>query len=59
MPLPGWLMDILACPACRVLVEQKADGTGLKCPKCRRVYRIEDEIPIMLVDEAVIEDPSP
>ena len=51
------LLEILACPACKVKVEMKADGSGLKCPQCRRVYPIKDDIPIMLVDEATI-DPA-
>jgi uncharacterized protein YbaR (Trm112 family) len=51
------LLDILVCPACKRPVAPKPDGKGLKCPECRRVYPIQDDIPIMLVDEAVI-DPS-
>jgi uncharacterized protein YbaR (Trm112 family) len=27
----------------------------LKCPQCRRVYPIKDDIPVMLIDEATIE----
>jgi uncharacterized protein YbaR (Trm112 family) len=50
------LLEILRCPACKSKVEMKADGSGLKCVNCRRVYPIRDEIPVMLIDEAVIED---
>ena len=50
------LLEILACPACKAKVELKPDGSGLKCVKCRRVYPIRDDIPVMLVDEATIED---
>ena len=50
------LLEILACPACKVKGELKPDGTGLKCPECRRVYPIKDDIPVMLIDEAVIEE---
>ena len=50
------LLEILACPACKAKVELKSDGGGLKCVKCRRVYPIRDDIPVMLVDEATIED---
>jgi uncharacterized protein len=50
------LLEILACPACKGKVELKADGSGLKCVACRRVYPIRDDIPVMLVDEATIED---
>jgi hypothetical protein len=31
------------------------DQKGLKCPACRRVYPIREDIPVMLVDEARIE----
>ena len=51
------LLEILVCPACRTPVHVVKDGTALKCDTCRRVYRIEDDIPIMLVDEATIEAP--
>lgn len=43
------LLRILACPACKKDVELK-DGK-LVCVGCSRTYRIEDGIPVMLVDE--------
>ena len=52
------LLEILACPLCKEEVKLTDDGNGLKCVKCHRVYPIRDDIPIMLVDEATIEDPS-
>jgi uncharacterized protein len=51
-------LEILRCPACKDKVELKADGSGLKCVNCHRVYPIRDEIPVMLVDEAIIEEES-
>ena len=50
------LLEILACPACKAKVELQADGSGLKCVACRRVYPIRDDIPVMLVDEATIQN---
>jgi uncharacterized protein YbaR (Trm112 family) len=50
------LLEILICLVCKTRVELKPDGSGLKCPQCRRVYPIRDDIPIMLIDEAVIEE---
>lgn len=51
------LLEILVCPACRVPVKPVKDGAGLKCDKCKRVYPVtEDDIPVMLVDEATIEE---
>ncbi|HUZ45563.1 MAG TPA: Trm112 family protein [Terriglobia bacterium] len=51
------LLDILVCPVCKTPVTITADGQGLKCGQCRRVYPIQDDIPVMLVDEAKI-DPA-
>ncbi len=56
MPLSPELLEILVCPVCKESLELKPDGSGLKCTKCRRVYPIRDEIPVMLVDQARIED---
>jgi uncharacterized protein len=47
--IPDDLLAILACPACRA--EVKLVGDRLVCQGCGRKYRIEDGIPIMLVDE--------
>ncbi len=50
------LLDILVCPVCKEPVKLTDDSQGLKCPACRRVYPIRDDIPVMLVDEAKIEE---
>lgn len=49
------LLAILACPACKTPVTPVRDGAGLKCKRCRRVYPIKDDIPVMLIDEATVE----
>jgi uncharacterized protein YbaR (Trm112 family) len=59
MPISKDLLEILVCPICKSPVELKQDENGLKCPTCRRVYPIRDDIPVMLVDEARIEEPAP
>ncbi len=59
MPISEQLLEILVCPACRAKVEIKPDGGGLKCVECKRVYPIRDDIPVMLIDEATIEDEQP
>ena len=56
MAISEQLIEILVCPACRARVELIADGAGLKCVECKRVYPIRDDIPVMLIDEARIED---
>jgi uncharacterized protein YbaR (Trm112 family) len=53
------LLEILACPLDKARVELKPDGSGLKCVECKRVYPIRDDIPVMMIDEAIIEDEQP
>ncbi|MBI3895608.1 MAG: Trm112 family protein [Acidobacteria bacterium] len=55
MAISQELLNILVCPLCKAPVHLKADQSGLKCEKCRRVYPIKDDIPVMLIDEATIE----
>jgi uncharacterized protein len=59
MALSNELLEILACPVCKVRVELKADKSGLKCVQCKRVYPVRDDIPVMIVDEATIEGEEP
>ena len=54
MPVPKELLEILACPLCREQVKPTEDESGLKCEKCGRIYPVKDNIPIMLVDEAIL-----
>ena len=55
MALDKELLDILACPKCKGELDLLDNEVGLRCPACAVVYPIRDEIPIMLVDEAVPE----
>ena len=50
------LLEILVCPLCKADLDLKPDNSGLKCVQCHRVYPIRDDIPVMLVDEAKIEE---
>ena len=51
------LLAILRCPLCQAEVgEQK---NFLVCSKCRRQYPIEDGIPVMLVERAVVAEEHP
>lgn len=56
MPISKDLLDILVCPLCKADLEMKADQSGLKCVQCKRVYPIRDDIPVMLIDEAKVEE---
>ena len=46
------LLDILVCPKCKGDLYLTGDGDKLVCEACTLVFRIEDDIPIMLIDEA-------
>ncbi len=46
------LLEILACPQCKGPVRLTETGDGLVCEKCRLVYEIRDDIPVMLISEA-------
>lgn len=52
MALNKELLDILACPKCKGDIRLNESGSGLICERCRLVYQIKDDIPIMLIDEA-------
>jgi len=50
------LLEILACPVCKTPIEVVRDGAGLRCGECKRVYPVRDDIPIMLPEEATVEE---
>jgi hypothetical protein len=55
MPVDPELLAILACPECKTPVTPVKDGAALKCERCKRVYPVKDDIPVMLLDEATID----
>ena len=52
MAIDRELLKILACPKCRGQVELSPDQNWLICSDCRLKYRIENDIPVMLIEEA-------
>jgi hypothetical protein len=46
------LLDLLACPQCKQAVTLNEQKNGLICERCRLLYEIRDNIPIMLIEEA-------
>jgi len=48
------LLKVLACPVCKSEVILKEDR--IVCVGCKRRYPIKDDIPIMLEEEAEIEE---
>jgi hypothetical protein len=59
MALSKELLNILACPkcvrepGCTGELEYQEEKQKLICRHCNLVYLIKDDIPVMLVDEAV------
>jgi uncharacterized protein YbaR (Trm112 family) len=53
MSIPPDLLAILVCPKCKGELEHRTTPQEtLVCHACRLVYAVEDDIPIMLIDEA-------
>ena len=46
------LKKILVCPRCRGELELHEDVQEIHCLACQLVYAIEDDVPVMLIDEA-------
>ncbi len=52
MSLDPLLLDILACPEDKGPLYYLADEQALYNPRLKRRYRVDDDIPIMLVEES-------
>jgi len=46
------LLEILVCPSCKGPLLYKRADAELICRACRLAYPIQDDIPVMLEDEA-------
>jgi len=46
------LLEILVCPKCKGSLELTSNEDGLTCNACQLKYPIQDDIPIMLIDQA-------
>jgi uncharacterized protein YbaR (Trm112 family) len=53
MPIDKQLLAILACPKCKGDIRLNDKGDGLLCSACKLMYPIKDDIPVMLVEEAI------
>jgi len=42
-----------ACPKCKGDIHLNEKGDGLLCSTCKLMYPIKDDIPVMLVEEAI------
>ena len=52
MRLEPFLLEVLACPACRSSLRPDEAASELVCTGCGLAYPVRDDIPVMLVDEA-------
>ncbi len=52
MALSDKLLEKLACPVCKGELEYDQKANRLTCQACRMGYRVVDDIPILLADEA-------
>lgn len=54
MALDKKLLDILACPKCKggLVYKNSKDDESLTCNRCSLKYKVDEGIPIMLVDKA-------
>nr|EES51621.1 MAG: conserved protein of unknown function [Leptospirillum ferrodiazotrophum] len=48
-----FLLSILVCPQCRGPLTLSEEPAGLVCASCRLLYPVKDDIPVMLVEEAL------
>ncbi|MEU4425313.1 Trm112 family protein [Actinoplanes sp. NPDC024001] len=54
MALDQQLLEILACPDTHhAPLDHDADAQTLTCTECGRIFPIRDDIPILLLDEAI------
>ncbi len=53
MSLSPQLLEILVCPRCKGELEYRESEQVLVCHACRLRYPIRDDIPVMLIDEAI------
>ncbi len=47
------LLDVLACPRCKGEVRLTNEQDGLVCAGCSLMYPIRQDIPVMLIEEAI------
>ncbi|HEX3814863.1 MAG TPA: Trm112 family protein [Mycobacteriales bacterium] len=56
MNLDSSLLEVLACPADHAKLEIDEAAQQLVCTGCGLAYPVRDDIPVLLVDEAIRPD---
>jgi len=54
--MANFRIDDLVCPVCKLPLTEHPEKDGLVCGHCHRIYPIRDGIPVLLEDEAIIEE---
>ena len=52
MAIDKELLDILACPKCKGSIFLNESQDVIICKSCQLLYPVEDDIPVMLIEEA-------
>ena len=52
MPMDAKLLEILVCPLCKGPLAWRKDANELVCKADRLAFRVKDDIPVMLEEEA-------
>ena len=52
MALPERLVKKLACPICHRALSYNRDLERLECHNCQLTFRIDNDIPVLVPDEA-------
>ena len=53
MNIPADLLEILACPSCHAPLRPNEPANLLECDHCGLRYPVRDDIPVLLIDEAL------
>ncbi len=53
MALSKELLEVLVCPQCHGDLALTEAQDGLLCSACRLLYPVRDDIPVMLIEEAL------
>ena len=56
MPIPTDLLELLVCPESKAPLIVDGDSLVSTDPSTRRRYRVEEDIPIMLIEESEVLD---
>ncbi|MBK8870415.1 MAG: Trm112 family protein [Elusimicrobia bacterium] len=52
MTLAKDLLEVLACPQCKGVLDYRETENKLVCGSCRLVYEVKNDIPVMIPAEA-------